>query len=132
MSTAIIATDAKVSKLFTFPSLIKQQQYYIYNSHISLRAGSITGLVSTGEEMILINNEMAAIKTNQKWVTIRIYGIQRIRLMHTSLENPKQLQLIQGKNQAVILQLLEHQREEQRDSLSAQSPVTESVVQSTA
>lgn len=82
--------------------------------------------------MILINNEMAAIKTNQKWVTIRIYGIQRIRSMHTSLENPKQLQLIQGKNQAVILQLLEHQREEQRDSLSAQSPVTESVVQSTA
>ena len=63
MSTAIIATDAKVFKLFTFPNLIKQQQYYIYNSHISLRASSMIGLVSIGEEMISINNEMAAIKS---------------------------------------------------------------------
>ena len=47
--------------------------------------------------MILINNEMAAIKTNQNWVTIRIYGIQRIKSIHTSLENPKQLQINQGK-----------------------------------
>lgn len=61
MSTAIIATDAEVFKLFTFPNLIKQQQYYIYNSHISLRASSMIRLVSTGEEMISINNEMVAI-----------------------------------------------------------------------
>ena len=63
MSTAIIATDAKVFKFFTFPNLIKQEQYNFYNSHISLRASSMIGLVSIGEEMISINNEMAAIKS---------------------------------------------------------------------
>ena len=78
---------------------------------------------------------MKRLQLKQTWVSIGIYGTQRIRPIHTTPENSTQLQmhcLFKKKNWAIILWLLEVQRDEEKNSLLAQSPATDSVVQSTA
>lgn len=51
------------------------------------------GLVSTGKGIILANDGMVIVKTYQNSVSIRIYGTQRIKPIHSTLENSNQLQM---------------------------------------
>lgn len=64
---------------------------------------------------------MVIVRTNQSWVNIRIYGIQRMRPIHTTLENYNQLQMHclykenKQTSRAIVLWLREVQGDEQKD-----------------
>lgn len=91
------------------------------------------GLVSTRKETTLVNNEMVIVKTKLGQY-YNLWNSENEANSHHSrkFQSATNALSIQEKNWAIILWLLEVQRDEEKNSLLAQSPVTDSVVQSTA